>query len=146
MAVPAYHNGSDGKCYVKPAGASVAIELGVHKWDLSIKGNTKDVSNALVGRKRIGGVPDASGNVSLHWDSANAPTDSTVGTGPNIRANSILQLELVEDGGAAGGTDSFRLSVIVEEVKPSSEFEGTIDYDVSFNLEDGSTLKYPGDA
>jgi|GEM_PF-3291341 len=146
MATPEYHNGSDGKAYVKPAGAAAFIELAVHKWDLTIKGNTKDVSNALSGRKRIGGVPDANGNVSLHWDSANAPTDATTGTGPNIRANSILMLELVEDGGASGGTDSFRLTVIVEEVKPSSEFDGTIDYDVSYNLEDGSTLKYPGDA
>ncbi|WP_422928562.1 hypothetical protein [Singulisphaera sp. PoT] len=145
MATPEFHNGSDGRAFVKPPGASTSIELEVHKWDLSIKSNSKDVSNAVSGRKRIAGVVDASGNVSMHWDSANEATDATTGTGPNVRAGSILLLELVPDG-SPSGTSGFRLSVIVEEVKTSSDFEGTVDYEVSYNLEDGSSLKYPGDA
>ena len=144
MATPVYHNGSDGKVKVQPPGGSSYIEMAVTKWDLTDKSNNKDVSNSKDGRKRIPGVPDASGNLSMHFDTANLPSDTTTNTGPNIRRGSVLQLELIDDGGA-GGVDSFRCSAIVDEVKASSEFDGTIDYDVSWSLESGA-VKYPGDA
>lgn len=146
MAVPEYHNGADGKVYVKPPGGASFIEGGVTNWNLSITGNAKDVSNSLAGRKRIPGVPDASGDAMLHYDTANNPADDTASTGLNLRANSIIQLDLVQEGEASGGTGGFRGSFIVDTCEASSEFDGTIDYKVTFSLEDGSTLKYPGDA
>lgn len=146
MADPVYHNGSDGKVYIKPSGASAAFELDITKWDLTTSGNNKDVSGSKSGRKRIAGVPDATGTLTAHYDSANPQPDTTANTGPNLRAGSVVLLEMVEDGGASGQTDSFRLSAIIDTVKASSEFDGTIDYEVTYSLEDGSTLKYPGDS
>lgn len=146
MAVPEFHNGADGKAYVKPAGGASFIEAGVTKWDLTITSNNQDVSNTLSGRKRIAGVPDASGTATLHYDTANNPADDTASTGLNLRHGSIFTGDFVQEGEASGGTGGFRGSFIVDSVKPTSEFEGTIDYEVAFSLEDGSTLKYPGDA
>ena len=146
MADPVLHNGSDGRVFVKPIGGGAFIEMDATKWSLKIKSNNKDVSGSKSGRKRIAGVPDADGSVDFFYDSANPQPDDTPSTGPNIRAGSILQLELIEDGSDTGGTESFRLTAIVDEVDASSEFDGTIDYNCTFSLADGSTLKYPGDA
>lgn len=146
MATPEFHNGSDGKAYVKPPGGAAFIAVGVTGWNLTVTSNNKDVSNTVSGRKRIPGVPDASGDASLHYDSANFPSDTTTDTGLNLRAGSIIGLELAEDGAASGSEDSFRLSAIIDTVEASSDFDGTIDYKVTFSLEDGSTLKYPGDS
>ena len=144
MANPVYHNGSDGKVKVQPSTASSFIEIGATKWDLTDKANNKDVSNSKDGRYRIKGVGDYEGNVSLHFDTANLPSDPTASTGPNLRPGVIFQFELIDDGGA-GGTDSFRGTAIIDEVHSSSEFEGTIDYEVKFSQQSG-VLKYPGDA
>jgi len=146
MATPEYHNGADGKVYVKPPGGASFIEGGVTSWSLSVTANNKDVSNSLAGRKRIRGVRDASGEAMLHYDTANNPADDTVTTGLNLRDGSVIDLDLVQEGEASGGTAGFRLRAIVDTVEPSSEFDGTLDYKVTFSLEDGSTFKYPGDA
>lgn len=145
MATPEYHNGADGKAYVKPSGGTF-IQLGVTNWELTINGNNKDVSNSLAGRKRIPGIPDANGTANLHYDTGNLPVDETAATGLNLRPGSIVGLDLVQEGEASGGTGGFRLSAILDTCKVSSEFDGTIEYEVTFSLEDGSTLKYPGDA
>ena len=139
-----YHNGSDGRVFFKPSTATAHIEGAVFKWDLTIKGNNKDVSNSKDGRKRIKGVTDAEGNASLHFDTANLPCDPTANTGLNLREGVVFTSEFIDDGGT-GGSDSFRASWIIDEVHASSEFEGTIDYEVKFSLESG-TVKYPGDA
>jgi hypothetical protein len=144
MANPVYHAGNDGKAKVTPPGGTTPVELPVNKWDLTIKGNNKDVSNAKDGRKRIPGVEDADGNLSMHLDTANPQWDTTTTTGPSVRQGTVLALELIEDGGAGTTADSFRLSAIVDDVKVTSAYEGTIDYDCKFSLESG-TVKFPGD-
>lgn len=146
MANEDYRNGSDGRVFSTPPGGSTPIELDVNTWELTINSNNKDVSGTRVGRFRIAGVPDASGSLSMYYDPGNSQTDDTPTTGPNIRAGSILKLVLVEDGGDASTLDSFRLDAIVDTVKPDQEFDGTMGFDVTFSLQKGSTLKYPGDA
>lgn len=147
-AAPVYHSGVDGRAFSTPPGGSTPIELAVTKWDITVKANNKDMSNALDKRYRIPGLADASGNLSMHFDSANSPADPTAMTGLNIRHGSVLALNLIPDGSTGAGSPpmSFRLSAIVDEVKMSSEIEGTVDYDVQWSLQAGSTLKYPGDA
>lgn len=129
MATPVYHNGIDGTAF------SGATQLAVKKWDMTVKGNVKDVSNSKDGRKRIAGVQDAEGSLMLHWDSANQPTNTSA---PNLRGGSILTLKLVTDG----ATNGFELSAIIDEVHTSSDFDGTIDFDCKFFLESGF-VTYP---
>jgi len=142
MANPIYHSGSDGRAFVTPVGGTLS-ELAVTKWDLEIDGDIKKFDNNKDGRWRQAGNVDASGNISLHWDSANRPSDTT----PSIRHGSILDVELQEDGtdNVTDPTHSFRLRIIIEKPKASSDFDGTIDYEASFMLQSG-TIKYPGDA
>lgn len=146
MAAEDYRNGSDGRAFVTPPGGSTPIELDVNKWDMTITGNNKDVSGTRVGRFRIPGVPDASGSLSMHYDPANSQVDNSANTKPSIRAGSVLSLVLVEDGGDATSDDSFRCDVIIDTAKPSGEFDGTLDFEATWSLQKGSTLKYPGDA
>lgn len=145
MAAPEYYNGSKGRGFATPPGGNTAIEMDVNGWDMTVTGNNKDVSGAKSGRKRIPGVRDANGSCKLHYDGANKPTDTTANTGLNLRDGSVIALELVPDGSDAGTANSFRLSAIIDTVHPSSEFDGTVDFEVTFSLEDGSTFKYPGD-
>lgn len=145
MATPVYHNGIDGKAFSTPPGAGSHVEMAVTKWDLRITGNNQQVSNSKDGRKRIAGVADASGSLTLHYDSGNPPQNTS--TGPGLRHGTILGLELcVDTAGIADTTKTFRLSAIVDEVTASSEFEGLEEYGISFSLADGASLKYPGDA
>lgn len=144
MATPELHNGADGKVFVTPPGGVSHIEMDVTKWELNILSNNKDVSGSKSGRTRIPGVPDANGTLTMHLDTANLQCDTGT-TKPSIRHGTIIAVELVEDGGT-GGTDAFRGSMIIDTVKASSEFDGTIDYECTYSLADGSTLKYPGDA
>jgi hypothetical protein len=145
MPTPVYHNGADGRAFSKPAGASVHVELAVTKWDLRITANNQQVSNAKDGRKRIAGVADASGSANLHWDSANLMTDAVAG--PGLKHGAIIVLELCVDvAGVTDTTKTFRLSAIIDECHVSSDFDGTLDADVTFSLESGTSLKYPGDA
>lgn len=130
MATPHFHNGSDG---LAKSGSTV---LPINKWTLTVKGNNKDVSNARDGRSRIPGVTDAEGTLTMHWDSANQPTDTG---GANFRVGAIVTLLLILDG----ATNGFQLSAIIDEINPSSEFEGTEDFDVKFSLAAGSSLVYP---
>lgn len=146
MANEDYRNGADGRAFVTPPGGSTPIELDVNKWDMTITGNNKDVSGTRVGRFRIAGVPDASGSLSMHYDPANSQVDNSANTKPNIRAGSVLSLVLVEDGGDATSDDAFRCDVIIDTIKPSGEFDGTLDFEATWSLQKGSTLKYPGDA
>lgn len=144
MSAPTYHNGSDGKAYITPTGGT-ATALDVTKWNAKFTGNNKDVSGAANGRNRIAGVTDGSGTLSLHYDSTNKPMDATATTGLDIRPGKLLVLELIPDGAASGGTNSFRLTAIVDDVNPSSEFDGTVDFEINWSLASGSSLKYPGD-
>lgn len=145
MAAENYHSGVDGHAYVLPPGGASQIELAVHKWEAEISGNNQEVSNAKDGRKRIPGAPDAKGSASLHWDSGNPVTDPTAGTGPNVRHSTILAMNLIPDGGVDTGTSGFRFNAIVDTVKITSEFQGTVDYDITFSYSGGG-IKYPGDA
>ena len=124
MATPAYHTGADG--IVK----SGTTTLPVTKWNMTIHGNTHDVSNVSDGRKRIGGTQDADGDLMMHWDSANNPTAAT----PDIKDNSVVTLHLITDG----STQEFSLSAIISEVHISSDFAGTIDFSCKFQLESGT--------
>jgi len=144
--MPTYHSGSDGRAFVTPlAGtAPTQSEIAVTKWDLEIDGDIKKFDNNKDGRWKQGGNVDASGNISLHWDSANRPSAfNATGTLPNIRHGSILDVQLQEDG-TTTATDSWRLRIIIEKPKFSSDFEGTIDMEASFMLQSGG-VKYPGD-
>jgi poly-gamma-glutamate capsule biosynthesis protein CapA/YwtB (metallophosphatase superfamily) len=144
MAVPVYHNGADGRAFSKPAGASVHVEIPITKWDMRITANNQQVSNAKDGRKRIAGVPDASGSATLHWDSANNLIDAVAG--PGLKHGAVILLEMAVDvAGATDTTKTFRASAIIDEVNPSSDFDGTIDFSVTWSLESGTSLKYPGD-
>lgn len=145
MPAAVYHNGADGRAFSKPGATGTHVEMAVTKWDLRITGNNQQVSNSKDGRKRIAGVADASGSLTLHYDSANQPHDAVAG--PGLKHGALVALELGTTA-AAGTTplDCFRLNALIDEVSISSEFEGTIDASVTFSLETGSTLKYPGDA
>lgn len=146
MAVEDIKKGADGKIYFKPVGWASFIEGDVFKWEGTFTGNARDVSGSKSGRKRIGGLPDASGTLSFHWDAANRQTDPTTNTGLNLRPNAMVNLDLVPEGQASGGTNGYRLLAIVTDIKPSIATDGDNDFDVSWSLADGSTLKYPGDA
>lgn len=145
MSAENYHSGVDGHAYVTPSGDVTPIELAVHKWEAEISGNNQEVSNAKDGRKRIPGAPDAKGSASLHWDSGNQPSDTTPTTGPSVRHSTILAMCLIPDGSTPTLTNGFRFSAIVDTVKITSEFQGTVDYDVTFSYAGGG-IKYPGDA
>jgi hypothetical protein len=82
----------------------------------------------------------------MHLDIANPPYDLATGTppGPNIRHGSIIDLQLNPDG-TSTPANAFRLTGIVDEVHPSADFNGSIDFDFTFSLQRGRTLKYPGD-
>jgi hypothetical protein len=145
MPTPVYHNGADGRAWSKPGATGTHVEFAVTKWDLRITANNQQVSNAKDGRKRIAGVADVSGSATLHYDSANQPHDVT--TGPGLKHGALVALELGTDVGAdVTPTKCFRLNALIGEFHISSDFEGTLDADVTFEIETGSTLKYPGDA
>lgn len=146
MPTPIYHSGSDGRAFVIPATgtAPAASELSVTKWDMEIDGDIKKFDNNKDGRWRQGGNVDASGSMTLHWDSANRPSAfNAAGTLPNIRHGSILDVQLSEDG-TNTPLNSFRLRIIIEKPKASSDFEGILDFECSYMLQSG-TIKYPGD-
>jgi hypothetical protein len=82
----------------------------------------------------------------MHFDVANQQTDNSANTKPSIRVGTTLSLILAEDGGDATTTDAFRCDAIVDTVKPSMDFDGSLDFEVTWSLQKGSTLKYPGDA
>jgi hypothetical protein len=145
MATQDIKKGADGKVYFKPVGWSAYIEGDVFKWEGTFSGNPRDVSGSKSGRKRIGGLPDAGGTLSMHYDAANRPVDPTVNTGLNLRPNASINLDLVPEGSPSGGTNGYRFLAIVESIKPSIETTGDNDFDVTWSLADGSTLKYPGD-
>jgi hypothetical protein len=143
MPTPIYHSGSDGRAFVTAPGGGTASELSVTKWDMEIDGDIKKFDNNKDGRWRQGGTVDASGSMTLHWESANRPSATA---GPNIRHGAIMDVQLREDGtDATDPTKSFRLRVIIEKPKASSDFEGILDYECSYMLQSG-TVKYPGDA
>jgi hypothetical protein len=145
MPTPVYHNGADGRAWSKPGATGTHVEMAVTKWDLRITANNQQVSNAKDGRKRIAGVADASGSATLHYDSANQPHDVT--TGPGLKHGALVALELATDVGAdIAPTKCFRLNALIDEVNPSSDYENLIEFAVTFSLETGSTLKYPGEA
>lgn len=129
MAAGVFHNGADGLVKIG------SVTLPVTKWDGTIKGNNKDVSNGRDGRLRIKGVSDAEGSASMHWDSANQPTATT----PNIRDGMIVPILLIMDG----TTNGFAMMAIIDEVHISNEFEGTNDFDFKYSLAVGSSLTYP---
>ncbi len=146
MATPDIRAGKDGKAYFKPTGWAAFIEGDVFKWEGTFTSNARDVSGSKVGRKRIGGLADANGTLGLHYDAANKPTDATTSVGLNLRPGALIALDLVPDGSASGGTNGYRLTAIIETIHPSTETDGDNNFDVTWSLADGSTLKYPGDA
>jgi hypothetical protein len=147
---PEFHNGYDGKALVTPGipGGTITdqFELPISRWDLRIQAHNREVSNNRDGRWRIPGLVDASGQATMHYDNANRPSDLAGGTpaGPNIRHGSILQLQLNPDGTNVV-TNSFRLTVIIDEVRPTADFNGSLDYDFTYSLQRGANIKYPGD-
>ncbi|MDR3634351.1 MAG: hypothetical protein P4L84_11150 [Isosphaeraceae bacterium] len=148
MANPTYHNGADGRAFILPPSGTNLIEAAVTKWDMTIKGNNLQASNAKDGRYRFAGVVDADGSLSMHLDTSNLPFTVSA-TSLSLRAGQVIGLALLDDGATPSSTDptdSFRLNAIIDEVHPSSEFEGSIDLDIKFSLQQGSSLKYPGDA
>lgn len=146
MPDPAYtfepHSGVDGRAF------NGDVELDVSRWSLNIKSNNKDVSGTKAGRFRVGGLLDASGSLTMHWNAAadNRPTDTTAAA-PKVRHGTILDLKLYHDviPTPDDPTLPFRGKYIVDDVTPSSEIDGVIDYAVNFSLQDGRTFRYPGD-
>lgn len=148
MANPTYHNGADGRVFILPPSGDALIEFAVTKWSGNFKGNNLQMSNAKDGRYRIPGVPDAEGDLSAHLDTSNLPFDVS-STTLSLRVGQIVGLVLIDDGVTPGNTDptdSFRLNAIIDEIDVSSEFEGSIDIDIKWSLQQGSSLKWPGDS
>ena len=146
--MPTYHNGADGRVFILPPSGSNLVEAAVTKWDLTIKGNNINASNSKDGRYRFAGVPDADGSLSMFLDTTDLPT-ATGTSGLNLRAGAVVGLALLDDGVTPVGTsptDAFRLNAIIDEIHPTSEFDNGIAFDVKFSLQQGSSLKYPGDA
>lgn len=144
------HGGVDGRAFVGDPTVTPAawVELDITRWTLTVRSNNKDVSGTRTGRFRIGGLLDATGGLTMHWNAAtdNRPSD-TGATSPKVRHGSILDLRLYESPipDPDDPTLPFRLRAIVDEVTPSSELEGIVDYAVTFSLQDGRTFRYPGD-
>lgn len=133
-----FHSGVDGR------GWFGATELDISRFTLTIRSNNKDVSGTKVGRHRVAGLPDASGSFTMHYNSDEAPWAAPA---PNIRHGTIGDLSLVPSGETdlTDPTKAFRLKAIIDDVTPSSEIEGVVDYVGTFSLQDGRTLLYPGD-
>lgn len=144
-----FHSGSDGRAFVTPTvgSAPTASEIAVTKWSLDIDGDVKKFDNNKDGRWRQGGNVDASGTLNLHWDSAaRISTANGTGTLPNIRHGSIMDVQLQEEG-TTTALNSWRLRIIVDKVKPSADFDGELDCEVSFMLQSTAAgMKYPGDS
>jgi hypothetical protein len=146
MADPVYHSGSDGLAFSTPklGSAPTITELAVTGWDMDIDPDIKKYDNNKDGRFRQRGNQDCSGTLKLHYDSANQPhLTNTTGTLPSLRDGDWLNLQLNPDGTSVA-TNAFRLLAIVDHVKPSTEFTGTVDYECTYMLQSGTVL-YPGD-
>lgn len=145
MAEPIYLVGCDGKVFVKPVGWTAAIEADATRWAARVTSNNKDVSGTKSGRSRIKGCDDASGSVDMHFDSANLPSDDTASTGLSLRPGTILALDLAPTGAAAADTGNFRATVIIDEANMTGEFDGIQEWNATWSLQKGSSLKLPGD-
>jgi hypothetical protein len=146
MPDPVYLAGCDGKVYVKPAGWAAALEADVNRWAARVTSNNKDVSGTKSGRTRIKGCDDASGSIDLHYDSANLPSDDTIDAGYSLRPGTILDIDLAPTGAAAADTSNLRGTVIVDEANMTGEFDGIQEWNVTWSLQKGTSLKLPGDA
>ena len=147
LATPVFHSGSDGRMFVTPTTGSTPAqsELAVSKWEGTFDGDVQEFSNNRDGRWRQAGNEDAKGTATLFWDSANRASEvgTTIGDKPNIRHGSVLDAQFSEDG-TDTSENSWRLRIIVNNVKASSDFSGTITYDIDWALQSGGIL-YPGD-
>lgn len=144
---PVFHSGSHGRVFVTPTTGTTPTqsELAVSKWDGTFDGDVQEFSNNRDGRWRQPGNEDAKGTATLFWDSGNRVSDigDTTADKPDLRHGSILDAQFSEDG-TSDTVNSWRLRIIINNVKPSSDFSGTISYDVDWALQSGGIL-YPGD-
>jgi hypothetical protein len=145
MAAPEYLSGCDAKGWLKPAGWAAALEVDMNRWSARVTSNNKDVSGTKSGRRRIKGCDDASGSFDMHYDSANLPPDDTMSTGLNLRHGSVIAIDIAPTGAAAGDASNFRATVIVDEANMTGEFDGIQEWNVTWSLQDGTTLLLPGD-
>ena len=144
---PVYHSGSDGRVQVTPTVGTTptASELAVSQWEGTFDADVQEFSNNRDGRWRQAGNEDAKGTATLFWDSANRASEigTTTADKPDVRHGSILDAQFQEDG-TTTADNSWRLRIIVNNVKASSDFSGTITYDIDWALQSGGIL-YPGD-
>lgn len=125
---PAFHSGPSGLLKIP---GTTPIVLPVAKWDLTIKGNNRDVSNARDGRYRIPGLQDAEGSFNMPYDSA---SDPNLAAGGGLVAGTTVTLNLYVDG----ATNFYAGAFIIDEVGPAMEIEGEIQFNVKFSLQSGT--------
>jgi hypothetical protein len=122
MATPVLLSGDHAKV------VSAGITMPATKWSMKIASNPRNYTNNRDGRKRVAGVPDASGSVNMPYDHANEPT--AVGLS-NIRHGSLLTLNLYVDD-----THFYGVKVIVDDVNPEAETEGDINFSFNWSMSD----------
>lgn len=124
----AFHAGHHCKLMID---AVSDIDLPADKWEFEIQSNNKNATNSRDGRKRIAGLPDATGSFDLPYDSA---ADPTVTANGGIREGSVLAMKFFVDD-----THFWAINVIVDSIGAGQEIEGDkpLMFPVKWSMESG---------
>lgn len=130
-----FANGTKG---VIKIGGTPIVTLPTAKWTMTIKGNTRDVSNARDGRKRIVGLVDADLDFELPYDAA---ADPTLAANGGLQHGIVIAATMYKDGGATPA-NAYSGSFIVDEIGVATEIDGEMRIPIKALLESG-TITYP---
>src|SRR5262245_4596383 len=125
MALPAFIAGIDGKVTY----GVTPVTMAVNKWTAKASGGLLDRPSTTDGRRRIPGLPDLEGTISITVDtSATAETDLAPGV--------IVVLNLFTSSAKKIGP----INAIIDSFDPSNDVEGSYDAEIAWKWQVGKVL------